>query len=106
MGQGARGTSRRWGAGCVDARGDAFLWGQRMFQPVTQVTEVAHTPEKVRHAPATPTPGSRLFVGHMATEAVLGRGACTGNLRPGTSAARGVQQAAEQRISSCSPRQG
>lgn len=34
-------------AGCVDERGNAYLWGQRMRQEVTKVTEVADTPEQV-----------------------------------------------------------
>ncbi|KAK9831971.1 hypothetical protein WJX81_004301 [Elliptochloris bilobata] len=34
-------------SGCVDDRGSAYLWGQRMHQPVTQVTETVHTPEEV-----------------------------------------------------------
>lgn len=35
-------------AGCVDERGNAYLWGQRMRQEVTKVTEVADTPEQVQ----------------------------------------------------------
>ena len=71
----------------MDECGDAYVWGQRMYQPITRVTEVAHTPEKVRRIPV---PLAWVAVagwahGHGGSP---GRRACTSNLRPDNSAAR------------------
>lgn len=56
----------------MDAEGNAYMWGQRMRQPVTQVTEVAHVPEQARALKSPAAAGKR--------------GAAHGRLLYGTSA--------------------